>query len=284
MTGDQYYLEELQFWAASNVLGTDPGTRGYELGLVRYDQIRAQAWSMRTLGHVAYITPDQHYMKAYWTTQLNNNLDYFTTAFVTNNPNQLGVYDGSGDGMADPGMTPAAWQDDFFTWSMGYLAELGFTKAKPVFDWKAQYPVGRMTAPGYCWIEASPYILPFRAVAGGPVFTSFAQLYQNLFRNGPADDNLNVLIHPLGIRYQDLACGSQEQADFRTVTGNFVWAKGRMVGYADSTIGYPADMQPALALAASADRPNARKAWQTFASRGAQPDYSKEAVWNIVPR
>ena len=284
LTGDHFYLEELQFWAAFNPLGTDPGNRGYELGLVRYMQLRAQAWSLRTLGHVAYITPDQHYMKSYWNTQLNNNLDYFHTSFVSKNPNQLGVYDGSGVGMADPGMQPAAWQDDFFTWSMGYLTELGFAKAKPIFDWKAKYPVGRMTAPGYCWIEATPYILPFRPAAGQPVFTSFADLYKNLFKGGVTDDGLNVLHHPTGIDYLSLPCGGQAQADWRTVTGKFVWAKGRMLGYADSTVGYPANMQPALALAASSGLPNAAQAWTFYASRGAKPDYTKSPQWAIVPR
>ncbi|RNF30155.1 hypothetical protein NM04_14100, partial [Massilia aurea] len=38
LTGDYYYLEELQFWAASNPLETDPVNSGHGQGLVRWQQ------------------------------------------------------------------------------------------------------------------------------------------------------------------------------------------------------------------------------------------------------
>ena len=57
LTGEYYFLEELHFWATSNSLETDPGNRGYEKGLIHWQQVRGQAWSLRTLGHAAYITP-----------------------------------------------------------------------------------------------------------------------------------------------------------------------------------------------------------------------------------
>ena len=34
-----------------------------------------QAWSLRTLGHAAYITPDAHPLKGYFVKQLDNNLN-----------------------------------------------------------------------------------------------------------------------------------------------------------------------------------------------------------------
>ena len=290
VTGDYFYLEELQFWAAWNPLGTDSGARGFELGLVRFDQIRAQAWSMRTLGQVAYITPDSHSQKAYWTTQLNNNLDFYNASFVVANPNQLGAYDGKGDGMAES-IQSAPWQDDFLTWSFGYISELGFTKAKPILAWKAKYPVGRMTAPGFCYIEGSAYWLSLRAgtTTADPVYSTFAEMYKAHYsvNNGAnlQDDGGHVLKHPQGLSYFDQPCGSQAQADWRSATpGADAWQKGRMLGYADSPTGFPANMQPALAVAATSGIPNAALAWSKFNSRAQKPDYSKGAQWAIVPR
>ncbi|RNF27893.1 hypothetical protein NM04_26085, partial [Massilia aurea] len=78
------------------------------------------AWSLRTLGHAAYITPDAHTLKDYFVKQLDNNLKFYHATYVTGNPNQLGVYDGSGSGSFKVAAS-APWQDDFLTWSFGYL-------------------------------------------------------------------------------------------------------------------------------------------------------------------
>ena len=285
VTGDLYYLEEMQFFAAANPLGTDPGAHGYELGLVSWDQIRGQAWAMRTLGHVAYITPDDHPLKAYFTTQLNNNLDHYYKNFVVNNPNNLGAYDGTGDIMAESQQS-APWQDDFLTWSFGNLTELGFTKAKPILDWKAKFPVGRMTAPGFCWIEASAYFLTLRAVQNGPVANSFADMYKLHFGDGThlIDDGDHILKNPQGTSYFDQPCGSQAQADWRTASGTDFWRKGQMVGYSGSNTGFPSNMQPALAVAATTGIPNAAMAWTIFNTRGVKPNYGNGPQWAIVPR
>jgi hypothetical protein len=284
VSGDYYYLEELQFWAASNPLGTAPGYAGDGSGLVRWQQVRSQAWSMRTLGHTAYITPDNHVLKAYFTKQLDNNLNFYHETYVVGNPNQLGVYDGSGrDSYAV--FASAPWQDDFFTWSFGYLAELGFTKAEPIFQWKAKYPVGRMTGPGYCWTEASAYNLQYRDNMSSPIYKTFAELYAANYKNEAMfDDNGRQVFHPLGLKYLDQACGSQAQADWRMAAHGTRWPKGRMIGYADSTEGYPANLQPALALAASSGIANGALAWSIFAGRADIPNYSSAPQWAIIPR
>ena len=284
LTGDYYYLEELQFWAASNPLATDPANSGQGLGLVRWQQLRGQAWSLRTLGHVAYITPDAHPLKGYFTKQVDNNLAYYHETFVNGNPNQLGVYDGTGEKAFRMNQS-APWQDDFFTWSFGYLAELGFGKATPILEWKAKFPVGRMTAPGYCWIEGSPYTLKFRDNDKSPSYTSMADVYAANFGGADiANDDSKRISHPQGLKFIDQECGSQAQADWLSAADRMKWPRGRMIGYADSTMGYPANMQPALSVAATSGIPNAALAWTIFANRAAKPDYSKGPQWAIVPR
>jgi len=284
VTGDYYHLEELHFWAASNPLETAAGNSGYGQGLVRWQQLRGQAWSLRTLGHAAYITPDLHPLKAYFTKQLDNNLNFYHATYVVGNPNQLGSYDGSGEGSFKVDAS-APWQDDFFTWSFGYLSELGFSKAMPILQWKAKYPVGRMTAPGFCWIMGADYWLKTRDSMSTPIYASFDELYRaNYSGTSIKNDNRTFITDPLGKLFIDQPCASQAQADWLTRADRRTWEPGRMFGYSSSALGYPSNMQPALAVATAANVPNAVQAWSVFMSRAAKPDYSAAPQFAIIPR
>jgi hypothetical protein len=290
VTGDAYHLEELQFWANWNLLGMNPYYRELQKGLHRSEQVRGQAWSLRTLGHAAYITPDGHPMKAYFNRILQNNLAHYNTTYAAGKPNRLGFIDAGYAVVygtpAGPETGVAPWQDDFFTSSVGHLYELGFAEAKPILDWKAQFPVGRMTAPGYCWIDGASYSLAVRPGASSAFFTTFAEAYQATMR---ASDNTD-LVNSNGARYLDQPCGSQAQADWRTQydrdsrSARQPWRAGEMTGYAYSTAGYPSNMQPALAMAATTGIPNAAQAWTTFIQRSVKPDYATEPQFAIVPR
>ena len=91
------------------------------------------------------------------------------------------MYDGTGVAAFDND-DYAPWQDDFLTWSFGYLSELGFAKATPILQWKAKFPVGRMTAPGFCWIQASSYFMLSRESATSPRYKTFAELFAGNFK------------------------------------------------------------------------------------------------------
>ena len=299
VTGDHFFLEELQFWANYNMLQANPVYRGLEKGLLRSDQVRGQAWSLRTLGQTAYITPDAHPLKSYFLQRVKNNVDWYASTYVTGSPNALGVLDGSGQyafnpmGYATPsgdktGVGP--WQDDFFTWSAGHLAELGFDAARPLLTWKAKFPVGRMMDPGYCWIDGAVYALAVRPTASSPFYASLAEAYQATMRNTDAGGNAIPMVNSTGARYLDQPCGSQAQADWRTQldrdknTPRNAWLAGEMTGYADSAEGFPSNMQPALAVAASFGVPNAQAAWTRFISRTVKPNYAVAPQWAVVPR
>ncbi|HJV74668.1 MAG TPA: hypothetical protein VJ654_10635 [Noviherbaspirillum sp.] len=295
VTGDNYYLEELQFWANYNMIQANPYYREFDKGIMRWDQVRGQAWSLRTLGHAAYITPDSHPLKKYFVDRVGHNLDWYNATYTNGNPNKLGAIDGSGQFAFPPiayttasgdktGLAP--WMDDFFTWSVGYLAELGFSKAQPLLAWKAQFPIGRMTAPGYCWIDGAAYALTVRSSSTSPLFATFGEAYLATMRKKDG----TPMINSTGAKYLDQACGSQALADWRTQydkdnkVSRGPWLAGEMDGYAGTTMGYPSNMQPALAVAATSGAPNGQAAWDLFMKRSVKPDYTAAPQWAIVPR
>ncbi len=244
VTGDYFYLEELLFWANWNMVLANPSYRQHADGLLKWGQVRAQAWGMRTLAQAAFIAPDEHPLKAYFTEKLENNIRWYTESFpLSPTTNQLGWLKGL---MPYGNFGLAPWQDDFFTWSIGYACQLGFHSAMQLRDWKCRFPVGRMTSPGYCWLQAPAYSLQVGSSDQVP-YASFEELYTENFE--PSDCNGNV-----------------------------------MDGYPESPTGYGANLQPALAVAVDAGVPQAAEAWERYQTRAPRQNYSSTPQFAVVPR
>jgi len=267
VTGDYYFLEELQFWANQNSFKTAPLNRGNEKGLLNWMQVRGQAWSMRTLAEAAYITPDAHALKSYFNTLILNNINNYVARYTGNGTeiNRLGVITDGYSLVYNSGKGLAPWQDDFFTWAVGHVVELGFTEAIPLLNFKSIFSVGRMTAPGYCWIEGSIYQLNVRSSSTASLYNTFTEAY-------------NASVAPANL---SMACAGQAMA-----TANKLKV-GEMVGYSHSPQGYPSNMQPALAISVDSGINNAAAAWQKFDGRSVKPyspAYDVYPNWAIVPR
>jgi hypothetical protein len=260
ITGDYYLLEEMMFWGAYNLFEFNPYYRNFSDGLVFHQQVRGQAWDLRSFMENAYILPDDHPYKTYFADKLLKNLAWFNNKYVINTDNVLGIVtDAALVYNSGTGMSP--WQQHFFTWSIANAYRMGFTTSKNFLTFLSKYQTSIMTDPSYCWIEATTYTMNVRASSTSPYYTSFGDVYLN----------------SLPSTTTSLACGSQAMA---TALGLQV---GEMVGYSSSTEGYPAVMQPALATLATDGAPNASAAWTKFMSRTVKPDYSSEPVWDIVP-
>lgn len=262
VTGDYYYLEEMQFWAMWNSFSSNPNYRDFGKGLYKSDQIRGQAWSLRAAAEAAYITPDADPLKAALTNIVNNNLDYYNATYTNDPANPLGALTDGHAFAYDNGLGLAPWQDDFFTSAVGHTSDLGFTKADALLAWKSRFPIQRMTGTGACWIDAAAYSMKVRASTTGPIYTTIAQAYN-------ASHTADFLA---------LACNSTQMA---TSLGLKV---GEMKGYASSTEGYPSNMQPALAYAAAAGGTAGKNAWTVFANRTVKPPYGTGPQFAIVPR
>ncbi len=265
VTGDYYHLEELQFWANWNILQANPAYREHEQGLVKWEQVRGQAWSLRTLAEAAFITPDSHPLKRYFVEKVENNLRWYNE-HLTNNPdaNKLHFNERTPCPYSD-GRGIAPWQDDFFTWAVGRTWELGFENALPLLQWKAGFQVLLMTSPDYCWIFGSIYSLNVRDDRDSPFYTTMAKVYE---------ENVDPDV-------RSLECGGAEMAAALDLE------PGEMVGYSHSPEGYPSNLQIALAVAADSGLSGASDAWEQFDSRSVKPDRQRLAdnpCFAILPR
>lgn len=263
LTGDYYHLEELQFWALWDVFQTNPGYRKNIQGLIYSANVRVQAWTLRNLAEAAYITPDADNLKHEFERLVNNNLDYYNSTYTTNpEANVFGAITGPGALGYNNGRGIAPWMDDFFTSAVGRARELGFSKAAPLLNWKASFSANRVLDPGYCWILGAIYSLNLRDSASAAFYTSYAQAYE---ASRPAS-------------VAGLTCNSPEMAKALGLK------LGEMTGYSAVYLGFPSNMQAALAYAADSDYAASIPAWQRFMQRSVKPDYAMYPEFAIVPR
>ena len=264
VTGDHYYLEELQFWGMYDVFNSNPGYREHAKGLLKSEQVRGQAWALRTLAEAAYITPDNDRLKSHFERVLDSNLDWYNQNYSQNAAaNQLGIIANGYWDMYDNGTAIAPWMDDFFTSAVGHAAELGYAKANTLLKWKAKFPISRMVGNGTCYISGAMYNMTVRGAKTSALYTSIAEVYKSSPSSAPL----------LGLQ-----CAGADMAS------KLKLKVGEMTGYSDGTAGYPSNMQPALAYAADAGGAEGKKAWTVFMSRSVKPDYSTSPQFSIVPR
>lgn len=169
LSGDRYYLDELYFWADWNLISMHHDYREKEKGLVHNDQVRGQAWSMRTLAHAAWIAPGSDWQAAYFDDKVKQNLSWYATNAVPMNP--LGWWKGtsSSDGSLDlapePGMSPdvthwfSPWMNDFFALMLAYCNDLGYPAAA-TRDWTLGFTAKRFTSnPDFSPFDGTSYRL-----------------------------------------------------------------------------------------------------------------------------
>lgn len=293
-TGEHFYLEELQFWVSWNISQANPAASGRaaEKGLTVIGQVRAQGWTLRTVGEAAAVTPDDHSMKPVQIWFLQQNLSKFNELYTDNpNANKLGVITASGavvydmevDGVWNKGTQTGftktidtgigVFQDDFVSQSVGHVAEMGYADAVRFRNWKAKFVINRMIGPGVCWINAaSPYSWMVRRSAADPFFETVAEAQQATL--SPA---LRVL-----------PCGSQERVDQLNLEmarpANDI-VLNQMMGYSYTTEGFPSNYQPALAMCVDGNAiPNSDLAWSLFDGAAVKPKYDRSPQFAIVPR
>jgi hypothetical protein len=190
LTGDPYYLEELYFWTSYNFISQNWDYREKDQGLLVSQQVRAQAWTLRTLAHTAWICPDDDPERAMLTDKLQNNFAWYATNAVDSNP--FGWWGSQSNWNTDGGRPDenmaadvryytSPWQSDFLVWAFDYANGLGFTQAAQTRDWLAQFTVGRFTNdPDYNPFDGAPYHIAVSSDTGDD-YATWEELWEKSF-------------------------------------------------------------------------------------------------------
>jgi len=179
VTGDAFYLDETMFWASWNIAAVDPYYRKDAQGLIRMNEIRAQAWSLRSIWEAKAALPDSHPMKGYYSTMLQNNLNDWANFYKAGNPESspLGAITSELSGTNGAHEVPP-WQNDFAAIVLSLIAENGETKAREPLNWISNFTVGRYNkdAEGFCAVKAPGYYWKTKD-SSGKFFTSWSALF-----------------------------------------------------------------------------------------------------------
>ncbi|KAL9653342.1 hypothetical protein ABK040_001978 [Willaertia magna] len=166
LTGDYYYLESLQLWAA---LGVTRFNRGqYGRGKDGYggitDQIRGNAWTLRTRAYAAILSTDNTPEKLYFNQVLEDAIAYWEgqrnvtegTKFL-NHPNRIWAQQNTAFewspsrffGRDTNSKQASIWQENFLLMTFGMLRDMGFTIVEPLLKEYQKLLTSQMIAPEY---------------------------------------------------------------------------------------------------------------------------------------
>jgi hypothetical protein len=188
LTGDFYYLEQLQFWASWGLFNTNPGSSSWASGrnpkdTIINDQVRSNAWLFRTRARAGFISPDNSPAQAYFTrateqalrmwegSLISTGSDPIRAWWATNFPrfqpwptnNPLRLLDAGGGYAVDPNTdilgASAIWMYSMFCQSLGHLQELGYNSSE-LLAWFAQLFISMSTTPGVDGRHLADYNIP----------------------------------------------------------------------------------------------------------------------------
>ena len=162
----------MQFWATFVLGGSNGSYRGgAQCWLI--DQIRGNAWSLRSVVDAAVMTPDSMPEKAYLNEKIANNLTRWNTMFIGSEGPSIRSY-GAGSYTGDPSIDPAncsyasgIWQDDYLTWAFVHAYQMGYP-ALDLVHWGGRGVIDRFTDwPGWNRFRGAPYAMPVMGKDGG---------------------------------------------------------------------------------------------------------------------
>lgn len=275
ITGDYFYLQMLQFWAMWNAFHTNPGYRENVRGLVNSEQLRGQAWALRSLFEAGYITPDKDSLKSIFVDMSNSNMDWYGGTYARGAKNEfannLGIFT-QWYSLDDPKWGVKTWQAAYAMFAVQRGVELGFSSAKEVAQWMARFQIRCMTDPEFDPMDAASYVLRVRDGDTGPVYPSHGEVWRHT-----VDPRIAAL--PLGsaerLAMRNALRGKEEYNPFQP---------GDIIGLANFPLGYVSNFQVGLAAAVDTGYPGGQEAWNKFYNRTTKPDYRSSPQDNILPR
>ena len=211
VTGDYFYLEEIQLWAASQALHycTKSSTwcRGPGAGV--QDEVRGNAWVLRNRVNAAIVSPDNSPEKLFFSDLVKDCLDLWEGAHAIapqngvksemwrfgaeqlkdsqGEPSPLHFFSASedraletlvtekpkpGETIVGGGISP--WMQNFLILELGRAEELGFA-AGPLHHWLGKNLISQLTDPQFNPYLVQAYRMPV-ADADGRYFSTWGQV------------------------------------------------------------------------------------------------------------
>ena len=254
LTGDPYYLEEMQFAATFNVLASNPQSRGsYCIGFA----VRAHAWALRTLAHCARVTPDDApswvQPRAYWQSWLDGEREWMLNRYVnptaapfTELPYAVLHYmadtqNSPASSTMPPGCVSQQWMEDYEAVVLAHVVAIGYADWMPILEWKLANSIARTDGKSG-WVRAKPcpYNVALRPSASAPCVTSWQESWDlNLqMQPGigvyddpdtmPAGDSLVYASYTLSALALSAALGVEG------ATECYTWLRGQLVANSDA--------------------------------------------------
>jgi len=271
LTGDFYYLEEMQFWSSFNLIWPGAVSRRGDAaygqtsgayGIFYNGAIRGQAWFIRSLAQVASITPDTHPLKSYFTTKLNNNIAYWTWQYPSGNSPDTNALGAMFSGEKANTNEYRGFFDHYMSFAIQHVVDLGYSNAVAFRNYKLKFTLGLMgLGPNdYCFQHGANYNLTI-GPTNATYYSNWLQVYQATIAGGSAN-----------------VCGTQAMATAMLVALN------EMAGGQNVTDYRFASMQPAIAALADSGLSGGIEAWNRSLLSGIHPNYNDDPTWAIKPR
>ncbi len=218
MTGSRRYLDLLNAQAAFSILFTwpDPQMRhGREGNVIRGNQLRGAAWSLRQIDEAAWINPAGSPEQAYFARIAGANWRWLAARLPAWSEREGETYGYVLDGEYGTRGQMPPWQQDYFVGTAVQAAALGDRDALTYLRWAENFVAGRFlsAAAGFAPHNGVSYLLG--NVAGGVTCRSWALLQQATAAAG--QDNGAGWAHSDG-DYAELALASL--AGMITLTGS----------------------------------------------------------------
>ena len=162
ITGEYYYLQELQYWAAWNLSATNWNTdwgRNLSLGHIR-GQIRGWAWALRNVAHAALMSPDGSAEKSYLENKVQNNINFLAVRAAVLPLGNISPQDGSCEGLdarCKEGTSP--WMEDFMLLVLNEMDRFGYDTESVVSQF-SNFIINRFTHPDFNNFLGSSYRFP----------------------------------------------------------------------------------------------------------------------------
>ncbi len=149
LSGRRALLDNLQAQAAWAVLSQWPAAAARGAGegtnVVRGNQVRGAAWSLRQLENAAWASPERDANRAWLRASADANWAWIISRIPAWTATQGEAHGRIPGEYGTPGVTPP-WQQDYFASTAASAARRGNAQARAVLLWMSNFLVGRFTA------------------------------------------------------------------------------------------------------------------------------------------